>query len=117
MSLFETRKAKALDLLRGTGMRESNYLPPATRLLWRLGVEVPPPHFAGFFGAALVSGTFFGVVWGVLMWLIVWQHQGLSLAATSLTVLSAGLLFGLFMAAYYAWGRRKHALPAWEQLA
>jgi hypothetical protein len=29
----------------------------------------------------------------------------------------AGLLFGLFLAAFYAWQHKKHGLPRWESLA
>jgi len=117
MSIFETRKAKALELLRGTGMWESNYLPPAVRLLWSLGVKVPPPHFASFWMSGAVTGFFFGIVWGALMWFTQWEHAGMGLAQAGWSAAAAGLFFGLSMAGYYAWGRRKHALPAWEQLA
>lgn len=117
MNPFDTRKARALELLRGTGMRESNYLPPALKLLWRLGVPVPPPHFAGFGAVTLASGLFFGLGWGAVMWWWQWERQGMSLTAAALTALGAGVCFGLCMAAYYAFGRRKHGLPTWKELA
>lgn len=117
MSLFETRKAKALELLCGTGMRESNYLPPLIRLLWWLRVPVRPPHFLGFFTSTALFGAFFGVTWGLIMWLFVWRQQGSSLSMACASALFAGMVFGMVMAASYAWSRRKHTLPAWEDLA
>jgi len=117
MSPFETRKAKALELLRGTGMRESNYLLPGIRLFWRLGVPVPPPHFLGFLTTTALFGVFFGVIWGLSMWLFLWRHQGTGLGAACMSALLAGLLFGLCRSVFIALERRKHALPAWEDLA
>jgi hypothetical protein len=45
---FDTRRAEALAMLEKTGVWRSSYSPPLTRLLWRIGVRVPPPHFCGF---------------------------------------------------------------------
>lgn len=33
--------------------------PPAWRVLWRMGIEAPPPLFMSFLPVALVLGTFF----------------------------------------------------------
>lgn len=116
MKLFEARKAKALALLKATGIREGNYLPPAVRVLWRLGVRVPPPHFAGFAGTALAFGSFFALSWGAAMWWWLWRDSGMSLQVAAIGAALAGLLFGLAMASYYALGRRKHRLPTWSKL-
>ncbi len=113
---FEVRKVKALELLAASGIRKSNYLPPATALLWRLGVKVRPPHFASFAGTALVCGLYFGLAWGLFMWLVVWSSQGLSVAAAFSSGVLAGTFFGFSMAAYYAYARKKHPLPPWEKL-
>lgn len=114
VSEFEVRREEALKLLARTGIRKSNYLPPALRLLWALGVKVPPPHFAAFIPTFLVTGAFFGLSWGALMRLFVLGLMpGLSVLYVSI---SAGVLFGLSMAAYYAYGRSKHRLPPWSSL-
>jgi len=113
---FEARRVKALELLAASGIRQSNYLPAATALLWRLGVKVRPPHFYRFAGTALVCGLHFGLAWGLFMWLVVWSSQGLSVATAFSGAVSAGAFFGLAMAAYYAYGRKKHRLPPWEKL-
>jgi hypothetical protein len=39
-------------------------------LPWRLGVRVPPPHFAPFWLIAMVHGTWFAVARGVVMRLV-----------------------------------------------
>jgi hypothetical protein len=116
-SLFEARRRKALELLGQSGIRKSNYQPPITSLLWKLGIKVPPPHFANFASVALANGLYFGLVWGTVMSLTVWSHEGRSLASMLTGAAMAGALFGISMAAYYAYGRKKHQLPAWKSLS
>jgi hypothetical protein len=115
-SSFDIRRSKAIALLKKTGIWKINYLPPAITLLWRMGVKVPPPHFAGFAITATMLGLYFGLAWGVIMWLFVWSSQGMSSSAALFKALSTGVLFGLAMAAYYAYGRKKHQLPSWDSL-
>ena len=64
------RREAALELLAATGLNPWNYEPPLVRVLWRIGFDAPPPHFASFTCAAVVSGVSFAVVWGLLMWLM-----------------------------------------------
>ncbi len=116
-SAFNARRLKAMAILEKSGIRKSNYLPPATTLLWKMGVKVPPPHFASFASTATVTGIYFGLVWGAVMWLFVWSSQGMGFSAASVGVVFAGVLFGVSMAAYYAYGRKKHQLPTWQSLA
>jgi len=115
--MFRTRLRASLDLLAATGMWRSNYAPPAYRLLWACGLRVPPPHFRSFAANAVSCGVAFGVVWGAMMWLLVWSNERLPSAAGALAASTiAGLLFGVLMAAYYRHGQRKHALPTWSSL-
>jgi hypothetical protein len=111
---FEQKLTAALGLLASTGIWRSNYAPPLHRLLWRIGARVPPPHFLSFTANFVSAGVWFGVVWGLLMWFIVWSHQGRSPNAAFVAALFAGLFFGLCMAAYYRYGARKHGIPLWR---
>jgi hypothetical protein len=113
---FESRRAKALDLLKSTGMLRSNYEPPLLRAFWKIGFEVPPPHFLPFWKVMSFGAVWFGGVWGVFMWLAVWSGQGVPLAMSLCIAALAGAAFGLFMSFYYAHGRRKYRLPAWSAL-
>lgn len=117
---FEHRKTRALELLSSTGMARSHYAPPLIRLLWKAGVQVPPPHFQSFLRAALVMGLWFGTCWGVVMWIFFWSRSDPATPLSPLAALvaagAAGLLFGLAMASFYARDRRKHQLPAWTEL-
>lgn len=88
--------------------------PPFWRLLWKLGLRLPPPHFLGFWQLVLVCGSFFGSIWGLVVYLLVWRAQQLPLAQAAGTSLCAGALFGCVMAAVYRRQARRLRLPAWH---
>ena len=111
---FDVRLRQALALLENKGLGKSTYAPPLFRLLWKLGVKVPPPHMAGFAFNGLLMGGFFGVFWSLLMWLMLWGRQGMPLAIVAIAALLAGALFGLMMAWYMRYSARKHAIPHWR---
>ena len=89
--------------------------PPVYRLLWRLGVEVPPPLFTRFFPLALVMGAFFAIGWGGFMWLFFWSRESAPAGGIAVVSLAAGILFGLFMAGYIRYKANKLNLPLWSQ--
>jgi hypothetical protein len=113
---FDTQREQALALLAKTGIWQSNYAPPALKGLWALGIKVPPPHFASFGATAVTLGIVFAVFYGAFMWLFVWSVQHMSPRVAIVVSLVAGAFFGLLMAAYYAYGRRKYNLPTWQSL-
>ena len=113
MTLQEKVDAFVNDLAqRGVGKYTS--APPLYRLFWRLGIEVPPPHFAGFWSLTMVMGGYFAILWGLFMWLLGWPRKDTPIAITVVTALFAGLLFGVIMAALYRRRAQKLALPRWE---
>lgn len=114
---FQTQQAKALVILGKTGMWRSNYEPPALRLAWRLGLHVPPPHFANLWAVFACCSLWFAIGWGAFMWLAVWSFHGMGASIVVVVAVSAGLLFGAAMVGYYAYGRHKYALPSWQSLA
>ena len=76
---FEEKLAAALTLLESTGIRRRKYAPPLYRLLWRLGVKLPPPLFNRFATNFVFMGTWFSIGLGLLMWLVTWMTQPMSL--------------------------------------
>jgi hypothetical protein len=113
---FHVKKVHALRLLAQTGIGRSTYAPPLVRLLWRCGVHLPPPHFMGFGMATLLWGGWFALSWGTLMWMMDWSRHPADVRVALTSACSAGLFFGLTLAAFFAWQRRKHGLPRWESL-
>ena len=51
-------------------MWRSNYAPPLLRILWRLGIRLPPLPFMPFWQVTLLMGGLWGISWGCAMWLI-----------------------------------------------
>ncbi|MBA0224650.1 hypothetical protein D7U89_03940 [Stenotrophomonas maltophilia] len=105
----------ALRFLDGQGLARVQSAPLLHRLLWRLGIALPPPILAGFATNALVQGLLFGLFWTALMWLMLWQGSERPLALLLVAGLSAGVLFGIVMAALMRSLRRHRKLPDWRR--
>src|SRR5262249_466487 len=77
-----THREKVAYLLTDLGQRglhPQHVAPPWYRLLWRFGIEVRPPHFAGFWWVLAVHGGLcamvaVGVTWTIHRWTGVYQH-------------------------------------------
>lgn len=96
------------------GLAPGTYAPLLFRLLWKIGVNVPPPHFMGFTKLAMIWGTWFAVVWGAIMWAFVWSRQDTNILLAAGSAIAAGTFFGVSLAAVYARHRKKYGLPTWE---
>lgn len=97
------------------GIPDSTAAPPLWKLFWRMGFAVPPPPFMGTGRITLVMGGFFGVFWGLVMWLILWSRPGMTVWIATAAAAVAGALFGLGMAFYFRRLARKHVLAAWDE--
>ena len=115
-SHYPARVQAALRYLDAAGVERKASSPPLHRLLWRFGVEVPPPILAGFLPNLLVMGGMFGTVWGFIMWLLVWRSSAMSGAVVLSFCLLGGLLFGSGMAWLMNRQRRRLGLVTWEAL-
>jgi len=113
---FQTRRNQSLAILKSTGMWRCNYEPPYLRALWRMGFEVPPPHFVPFSRMVVYAMLWFSSAWGTIMWLLLWSKQGMPGVSAVGISCGTGLFFGLSMATYFAYGRRKYRLPQWVSL-
>jgi hypothetical protein len=82
----------------------------------KLGFKVPFPHYNSFLSNAVILGSFFGIFWGLFMYLSVWKAQNISPTAIILTILFAGSFFGLAMASYYKYGFKKYKLTPWNEI-
>lgn len=93
-----------------------NYSPVFVQLIRKLGMQLPPPHYASFIANTLIMGVMFGTLWGVLMYLLVWKDQQLALNSMGVKVAISGLWFGLMMACYYKYSARKNQLTPWSDI-
>ena len=106
----------ALTRLAETDMSPRTYSPPLHRLLWRVGVSIPPPHFASFGANFSFLALGFGSCWGLIMWFLFWSKNGTSVLAVITFSALAGGAFGAFMALMYNRAARKHKLPTWSEI-
>lgn len=114
---FQSQLHRSLALLSQRGLPRNRYEPPLFRLLWKIGVEVPPPHYMSFAKVAISYAVWFAVFWWGFMWVLVWSRQGRAMGDDVLVAVAAGAFFGLVMAWFYERDRRKLRLPAWESFA
>ncbi|ROH68734.1 hypothetical protein BL123_00017000 [Klebsiella pneumoniae] len=113
---FEARKQKALAIMSSRKMWKSNYAPLLIRLLWRLGINIPPLPFAPFWQVFGVMAGSFSVGYGLWMYWMVWRAQGMPPLFACKISLIAGVLFGLTMALFHLWRRKVNKLPDWKDL-
>ena len=57
---FEQKKARAIALMDSKKMWRSNYAPPLLRILWRLGIRLPPLPFMPFWQVTVLTGGVMG---------------------------------------------------------
>ena len=67
-----------------------------------------------FTSIALTSGAMFGVLWGLLIWYLLWHSKGWLFTASAATL--AGVVYGLLMASCYRYSAAKLGLPAWDRI-
>lgn len=115
MNEFERKRQKALSLVAATGIRKPNYLPPTFPILWRIGVEIPPPHFMSFMSLLVLMGLPFGLCW-IGLYMLSHPAENIDWTAGVIQCLLAVLLPGLLFAVYYRAGRRRFHLPRWSEL-
>lgn len=85
---FEARKQKALAIMASRKMWKSNYAPPLIRLMWRLGINIPPLPFAPFWQVFCVMTSSFSVGYGLWMYWMVLRTQGMPPCSLAKQVLS-----------------------------
>ncbi|MDF3416286.1 hypothetical protein HKX54_17585 [Sulfitobacter sp. M57] len=116
MTEYDRKFAAALAELQATDMWDTNYNPPLLRVQRRLGWSARPPHYAPFWRIWSGYALWFGLVWGVAMWFIIWRGQGFSPASAAGAAALAGIIFGGLMAGYFARARHRYKLSRWEEL-
>jgi hypothetical protein len=110
-----------INCLETHGIARSTVAPPLYRFLWRLGIEVLPPHFQSVTSITLLTGCVFGpafgAAFGALIWISSWWLTDLEFPLVALALLSAvsGAMFGLIMAASYTSQAKWLKLPAWHK--
>ncbi|MEM0989834.1 MAG: DUF6404 family protein [Pseudomonadota bacterium] len=113
---YDERVAKAEAELVAAGINLSNGMPPVFRLMRAAGFQPRPPHYSSFNRIALSMGAPFGLLFGGVMWLVVWSDEGMPMPLVLAAVVLSGALFGFAMAYLTRRAAEKHGLSDWEEL-
>jgi hypothetical protein len=97
------------------GVSKFAAFPPLWRLLWLIGIKIPPPIFLGFVPNALIFGGFCGVFFAAATSLLdsLGVLDGQTMSAP-LRALVFGVPFGLGMAYEPYALAKKHNLGSWS---
>ena len=101
-----------MKFAREMGLPESIARQPTDKLLSALGIEARPVIFWRLPVVAAAVGVFFGVFWGLWMFLTVWRDK--SVLAVAIASAASGVPFGLFVASFQLWQRKRWKIPSWE---
>jgi hypothetical protein len=108
---FEDRRRRALAMLEDRGIAGWAAAPPPYRLLWRLGVRVPPPHFASLaVNAALMTVMVLPIL------VVVFALNASPWGAALWDVVSSAVVGGCCGAVAYRKEAERHGLPSWLRL-
>jgi hypothetical protein len=113
---FQEKCNFAIKELENAKIWKSNYNPPLIKILHTLGFEVPFPHYNTFLSNALITGSFFGIGWGLIMYFMFWSKQNMPFIAIVAGCIFAGVFFGSSMAMYYKHGFKKYKLTPWQEI-
>ena len=113
---YERRYAIALQELKDSRIWRSSYLTLAHKVAKAVGFRSRPAHYNSYVRNALSMGLYFGVVWGLAMWVLQWSQRDLPISSILSFAAIAGILFGLCTASYYWFSAKTHALSKWDEL-
>ena len=100
--------------LQARGVNPYTTAPPLFRLLWRVGIQIPPPLFLGFSTLVVLFGLPFGALWAGMMLVFMHRHHPLPPLLMPSAGAAAGLLFGVAMALLTRRTARRLRLPRWS---
>ena len=110
----------AVDTAIARGIGRFDAAPPIHRLLWAVGIDARPPHYASFGRNALLMGGFWGAwmaVFGAAYALHLHPGGGADMIVKPICIaLLAAVAFGLVMAMVFRSRARKAGLPDWNEL-
>ncbi len=114
---YPPRVEAALKDLTGHGLKLRNCAPPLHRLMWRYGLNIPPPHMAGFL-SNFISTSLVAVPGSALaLWLYQFIRAAESTPPILIPSLVSGISAGLAVACYFWYTAIEHDLPRWSSIS
>ncbi|MDC9149058.1 DUF6404 family protein [Escherichia coli] len=97
-------------------MWRSNYAPPLLRILWRLGIRLPPLPFMPFWQVTVLTGGLMGHFTGMCNVVYLLGPSGMVAGEAIIISITGGVLSGLCMASFHWWRRKVNRLPPWDDV-
>jgi hypothetical protein len=88
--------------------------PPFFRVLWKLGIKLPPPIFLHPLVNILIVGTYYTFGWAIIIWTVHWRYHHPSISTVVMVSVLAGLITGALYAQIVRWRARTLGLPPWH---
>jgi hypothetical protein len=97
------------------GLAPGAYKPPVFRVLWAVGIKLPPPIFLGFLTNMTLATIYYTLGCSVLLWFIYWRYHPTSFLIAAIWSIGMGSVFGLLVAWGTARKTRLLKLPRWSR--
>ena len=102
-----------IEKLHQQGVSRYTAAPPLDRLLWKIGLNVPPPLCRGFWLNVLISGTLFAIFYPFVVWILNNLFTPWDSSVTVFEAVVTGIIIGLFFAGWNRWKSKKLDIPEW----
>ncbi len=102
-----------IEKLHQQGVGRYTVAPPLNRLLWKMGLNMPPPLSRGFWLNVLIMGTFISIFYPVVVWMFKNLFTPWDSSFTVLEAVFIGVLSGLIFASWVKWKSKKLDVPEW----
>lgn len=113
---YEQKLDAAVVEMDNVGIWRLNGMPPYFRLFQRLGFKTRPPYYVPFATIVFNYSTYFGLA-TILYSYVFLRYYGFELdQRLLLQAIGAGVFFGVIMAIWYLYVRKKHNLSSWDHL-
>ena len=102
------------------GYSEFTVAPPLFRMLWKHGIDIPPPLFMSFWSILVFGDALFAIGFGAfaavfIIPMCLMGVENVPIMQSLVATVCAGLFFGVTMATYFRYQARKFLLPSWDK--
>jgi len=109
---FEQQRTRALEIAKAAGIREPKYSNPVFKQMWKMGIEIRPPHYVSYPKLTVIFSLVFSFLFTILMFLRFRQEPIIALELG----LAFGFVLGFIIASLYQQNRKKYNLPHWDDI-
>ena len=95
------------------GLPRRRFIPIFFPLLWRIGINIPPPVFWGYWQASVYGGTLILSV--VIFSSVIFSYRVTGVLSVVTVVIFMDLIYGFLLAKNFRKQRERYSWGSWEQ--